>query len=120
MKKIICLFLVMFSIQSFAQVATEVERKIVLDILAKENISLQSLFDQNKELLIGELTGSGKIIPVEKIEALIHKNGIIFNSNIRDFNPLTSGQILRNIRTIETMEGMSLPVNNFIGAIVSK
>ncbi len=114
MKNLITLFLFLSSLQLLGN-----DRARVLEILAKENISEQSLIQKNKELRVGELTGAGRVTPIHKVEALIHRSGIIHQSNIREFSPLQA-QSLERSNGVQVMNGQTIPLSQFIGAIISK
>lgn len=59
------------------------QRKIkVQQVLHKNQLSEAKLNKSNLAVLLGELTGAGKFVPLKSFEGIIHENGVLFKNQI--------------------------------------
>jgi hypothetical protein len=87
MKTLLILLSTLFSLQALANLnRTQAER-----LLQSRNIQLQSRESAGARLLLGEVTGAGFVIPVDKVELVIAHNRVILKKEIEsmDFVPHT-------------------------------
>lgn len=87
MKTLLITFSVLFSFQALANLnRAQAER-----LLQERNIQLSARENAGARLLLGEVTGAGLVIPVEKVELVIAQNRVILKKEIEsmDFAPHT-------------------------------
>lgn len=87
MKTLLITLSLLFSLQALASMnRTQAER-----LLLERNIQLSARENAGARLLLGEVTGAGLVIPVEKVELVIAQNRVIFKKEIEsmDFAPHT-------------------------------
>ena len=87
MKTLLFSLSILFSFHTLASInRNQAER-----LLQERNIQLSYRENAGARLLLGEVTGAGLVIPVEKVELIIAQNKVIFKKEIEsmDFVPHT-------------------------------
>lgn len=83
MIKLLISALFIFSI-GFAHALT---RSDVERMLAAKNVSLRALEGQGAVMLLGEVTGHGRSVPLEKVEAILTEKDVILSHEIESVSP---------------------------------
>jgi len=78
-----------------------ISRQEVETLLRSKNISLRGLEAQGSVLLMGEVTGHGKVIPMDKVEAILTDREVILRHEIESISP--HGQ--RSLSTTDSIRG---------------
>lgn len=82
MKIFMSLVLFMFMSSAFALTRSDVER-----MLSSKNVSLQGLEASGSVMLLGEVTGHGRSIPLEKVQAILTDKDAILRHEIESVSP---------------------------------
>ncbi len=87
MKTLIIFLSFIISVSAFATINRSQAERLLLE----RNIQLSTRENSGARLLLGEVTGAGFVIPVEKIELVIAQNRVILRKEIEsmDFVPHT-------------------------------
>ena len=87
MKTLLISLSMLFSLQALASLS----RTQAARLLQERNIQLSARENAGARLLLGEVTGAGLVIPVEKVELVIAQNRVILKKEIEsmDFTPHT-------------------------------
>lgn len=81
MKTFTFLFLILLSLEGLA-----FERQDAEQLLNQRNFSLQNFENQGERLLLGEVTGGGKIINLEDVSAIFLEQQVILKKEIESFH----------------------------------
>lgn len=92
----ILILIIFMAANSFAITRSDVER-----LLSHRNVSLKALEASGAQMLMGEVTGHGRAIPVEKIEAILTDNKAILRKDIEGLIP-TGARSLNSVETIRS------------------
>lgn len=74
-----------------------------LEVLAAHNLSVQALKNQGYKVLLGEVTGAGKSINLDRINMVLTKNKV-FNMNSAshiEFKHPSAAKALKDVRHLE-------------------
>lgn len=111
MKFLICLMILANSLLSFS-----LTREEAIILLAQKNVSLQQLEDQGSQLLLGEVTGGGKSIPMGQVRAILTNESAILQNEIHDIE-FSGSPVLSAVELFKTAGEIVLK-QEIVGVIV--
>lgn len=104
MKLLIALLVLAFmAISGHAQGLTAKQSR-ALQVLKKEKIDVNILRKTGHQVLLGELTGAGKSVPLSKLKLLIHNDTVIDRQEIIRVSLNQGGSSLADIQSVVVRE----------------
>lgn len=92
MKALILIFMMAVTAKAFSQNLTRADAE---RLLQQRNVNLQQVESQGGRLIIGEVTGGGRVVPVERVQAVIVADRAVLKREIisMDFQPSNGNQV---------------------------
>lgn len=93
MKALILIAVMLVTAKAFSQEA--ITRASAERLLQQRNVNLQQVEAQGGRLILGEVTGGGRVIPTDRLQVVIVDNRAVLKREIisMDFNPSSGSQI---------------------------
>ena len=112
--KSLLLLLFIFSTNVFA-----FEREHVNQLLSKRDLSLQQLERQGHELLLGEVTGAGRIINLNQVQIILLQDRIVLKKEIESISTINHKSGLKDLESFRAF-GLYFTREDIKGVISKK
>jgi hypothetical protein len=123
MKTLLQNLIIILFIYALAIQASELPKDagpVKLDVILKKSaMSLEQLKDANQSVILGELTGAGRSIPLERMRGLLLNDKVVRDIEIKDFRLIKEEKgLVADLVQIITDKNETLKASQFIGVIV--
>ncbi len=92
MKALLLIALMIVTAKAFSQTLSRAEAE---RLLQQRNVNLQQIESQGGRLILGEVTGGGRVLPADRVQAVIVDGRAVLKREIvsMDFRPASGSQI---------------------------
>ena len=114
-------FLILITVLGNAQAGEVTGAGGVMKVLKRNGYDIQALKQSGHEMTLGEVTGAGKLVPLDQVRLMVTKKQVI-NANSLEHVQFQHPSQARFFKEVEFVEfnGKKIPKNEFIGLIIKK
>lgn len=82
---------ILFAVMLVSARAMAMDRALAQQLLAERNLNLSTMERAGAQLLLGEVTGGGRVLPADRVQVILLNNKAVLKSEIvsMDFSPVT-------------------------------